>query len=242
MQPITTRLTAIGLALPLVLGMAGSALAQDDGGSNQASCNYPGDLTGGKPLVIVIEGLGDPSSGFFRTLNNGAQQAGKDLCVEVRYIYPQGGSFDLASYTQQIEQSIAAQPDGIVILGIGDLDDGRADAVRRGHRRRLPAGAVREGPGRCATRTTSTCRASAPTSTPVAPWPPTASSPTARSRSSASSRTPPTARSRCAARAWRTSATEAGVKYQLVAGNPDPARRQPCSSPSCARTPTSTPC
>jgi simple sugar transport system substrate-binding protein len=117
---IVTRLTAIGLSVPLVLGMAGTALAQD--GSNQASCNYPGDLTGGKPLVIVIEGLGDPSSGFFRTLNNGAQQAAKDLCVEARYIYPQGGSFDLASYTQQIEQSIAAKPDGIVILGIGDLD------------------------------------------------------------------------------------------------------------------------
>ena len=120
MHSIVTRLTAIGLSVPLVLGMAGTALAQD--GSNQASCNYPGDLTGGKPLVIVIEGLGDPSSGFFRTLNNGAQQAAKDLCVEARYIYPQGGSFDLASYTQQIEQSIAAKPDGVVILGIGDLD------------------------------------------------------------------------------------------------------------------------
>jgi simple sugar transport system substrate-binding protein len=129
---IKTRLTAIGLAVPLVLGMAGSAMAQEDGGSNPASCNYPGDLTGGKSLVIVIEGLGDPSSGFFRTLNNGAQQAGEDLCVEVRYIYPQGGSFDLASYTQQIEQSIAAQPDGIVILGIGPLDDVAQRAVDAG--------------------------------------------------------------------------------------------------------------
>lgn len=121
MDSIKKRITALGLAVPLVLVMAGTAVAQDE--SNQASCNYPGDLTGGKPLVITVEGLGDPSSGFFRTLNNGAQQAGKDLCVEVRYIYPQGGSFDLASYTQQIEQSIAAQPDGIVILGIGDLDE-----------------------------------------------------------------------------------------------------------------------
>ena len=129
---IKTRLSAIGLAVPLVLGMVGSAVAQEDGGSNPASCNYPGDLTGGKPLVIVIEGLGDPSSGFFRTLNNGAQQAGQDLCVEVRYIYPQGGSFDLASYTQQIEQSIASQPDGIVILGIGPLDDVAQRAVDAG--------------------------------------------------------------------------------------------------------------
>src|SRR5262245_30798672 len=96
-----------------------SALAQD-------ATNYPGDLTGGKRLTIYIEGLADPSSGFFRVLNNGAQQAGKDLGVDVKYVYPQ--SVDLASYTDQINATIAAKPDGILILGIGDLDAVAADA------------------------------------------------------------------------------------------------------------------
>jgi simple sugar transport system substrate-binding protein len=53
-------------------------------------------------------------------LNNGAQQAGKDLGVDVKYVYP--ASVDLASYTEKIEETIAAKPDGILILGIGDLD------------------------------------------------------------------------------------------------------------------------
>ena len=123
MQLTRSRAAALS-AIVLTVGMSGAAAGPISGTRRQQPgvVQLPGDLTGGKPLVIVIEGLGDPSSGFFRTLNNGAQQAAKDLCVEARYIYPQGGSFDLAPYTQQIEQSIAAKPDGIVILGIGDLD------------------------------------------------------------------------------------------------------------------------
>ena len=131
---LTRSRAAVLSAIVLTAGMSGAAVAQSavPAGSSQASCQYPADLTGGKPLTIYIEGLGDPSSGFFRTLNNGAQQAGKDLCVEVKYVYPQGGSFDLASYTQQIEQTIAAKPDGIVILGIGDLDAVAKEAKDQG--------------------------------------------------------------------------------------------------------------
>ncbi len=132
-----------GLALAVVLAVAlgacgntGSSTPAGSGGtsngSSQASCNYPGDLTNGKHLVIYVEGLANPSSGFFRTLNNGAQQAGKDLCVDVKYVYPAGGTFDLASYTQQIEQTIAAKPDGILILGIGDLDAVAKEARAQG--------------------------------------------------------------------------------------------------------------
>jgi hypothetical protein len=39
------------------------------------SSNDPGDLTKGKHLTIYVEGLADPSSGFFRVLNNGARRA-----------------------------------------------------------------------------------------------------------------------------------------------------------------------
>jgi hypothetical protein len=55
-------------------------------GAIAESANYPGDLTKGKRLTIYIEGLADPSSGFFRVLNNGAQQAGRDLGVDVKYV------------------------------------------------------------------------------------------------------------------------------------------------------------
>jgi simple sugar transport system substrate-binding protein len=112
----------------LSLGMAVTVLSSPD--ANAQSSNYPGDLTKGKRLTIYVEGLADPSSGFFRVLNNGAQQAGKDLGVDVKYVYP--ASVDLASYTEKIEETIAAKPDGILILGIGDLDAVANEAKDKG--------------------------------------------------------------------------------------------------------------
>jgi ABC-type sugar transport system substrate-binding protein len=87
--------TIVRLVFALSSAMALTALSSPS--VNAQSSNYPGDLTKGKRLTIYIEGLADPSSGFFRVLNNGAQQAGKDLGVDVKYVYP--ASVDLASYT-----------------------------------------------------------------------------------------------------------------------------------------------
>ena len=70
----------VRLVSALSLAMAVSAVSSP--GADAQSPNYPGDLTKGKHLTIYIEGLADPSSGFFRVLNNGAQQAGRDLGVE----------------------------------------------------------------------------------------------------------------------------------------------------------------
>jgi simple sugar transport system substrate-binding protein len=106
------------------------AMALTTSSKSNATSNYPGDLTKGKHLTIYVEGLADPSSGFFRVLNNGAQQAGKDLGVDVKYVYP--ASVDLASYTEKIEETIAAKPDGILILGIGDLDAVAKEAKGKG--------------------------------------------------------------------------------------------------------------
>jgi len=114
------------LAVSSVLAVTGLSSP----GANAQSSNYPGDLTKGKRLTIYIEGLADPSSGFFRVLNNGAQQAGKDLGVDVKYVYP--ASVDLASYTEKIEETITAKPDGILILGIGDLDAVAKEAKDKG--------------------------------------------------------------------------------------------------------------
>jgi hypothetical protein len=47
--------------------MAMSALSSVE--TKAESSNYLGDLTKGKRLTIYIEGLADPSSGFFRVLN-----------------------------------------------------------------------------------------------------------------------------------------------------------------------------
>ena len=113
-----------------LLALAMAAIVSPPLGAHAESSNYPGDLTKGKHLTIYVEGLADPSSGFFRVLNNGAQQAGKDLGVDVKYVYP--ASVDLASYTEKIEETIAAKPDGILILGIGDLDAVAKEAKDKG--------------------------------------------------------------------------------------------------------------
>ena len=67
-----------------VLSLAMATIALSSPGAQAQSPNSPGDLTKGKRLTIYVEGLADPSSGFFRVLNNGAQQAGKDLGVDVK--------------------------------------------------------------------------------------------------------------------------------------------------------------
>jgi len=117
-------------ALVSLLSLAMAATSWSSAGVRAESSNYPGDLTKGKRLTIYIEGLADPSSGFFRVLNNGAQQAAKDLGVDAKYVYP--ASVDLASYTEKIEETIAAKPDGILILGIGDLDAVAKEAKDKG--------------------------------------------------------------------------------------------------------------
>jgi len=45
-------------------GSGAGASSGSGGGSGSA---YPGDLTKGKHLTIYVEGLADPSSGFFRS-------------------------------------------------------------------------------------------------------------------------------------------------------------------------------
>jgi simple sugar transport system substrate-binding protein len=122
--------TAIAGVLVLASGLTACSSSSGGTASGSSGSAYPGDLTKGKKLTVYVEGLADPSTGFFRVLNNGAQQAGKDLGVTVKYVYP--ASVDLASYTQKIQETIAAKPDGILILGIGDLDAVAQDAKSKG--------------------------------------------------------------------------------------------------------------
>ena len=78
MKMKATFVAVLSLAI-LVAASSKSSDASSSSGTNAGSSNYPGDLTKGRHLTIYVEGLADPSSGFFRVLNNGAQQAGKDL-------------------------------------------------------------------------------------------------------------------------------------------------------------------
>jgi simple sugar transport system substrate-binding protein len=128
MKMKSTFLLLLSLAMMVTANSKSSDTSSSSGTSSGS--NYPGDLTKGRHLTIYVEGLADPSSGFFRVLNNGAQQAGKDLGVDVKYVYP--ASVDLASYTEKIEETIAAKPDGILILGIGDLDAVAKEAKGKG--------------------------------------------------------------------------------------------------------------
>ena len=129
MKMKATLVSVLSLAM-IVTANSKSSDTSSSSGTSAGSSNYPGDLTKGRHLTIYVEGLADPSSGFFRVLNNGAQQAGKDLGVDVKYVYP--ASVDLASYTEKIEETIAAKPDGILILGIGDLDAVAKEAKGKG--------------------------------------------------------------------------------------------------------------
>ena len=130
---------ALGMVLAVALGACSASSSSSpaasggvSGGSSQASCNYPGDLTDGKKLVIYVEGLANPVGRFLPDAEQ-RRTAGRQRSVRRGQVcLPAGGSFDLATYTQQIEQTIAAQPDGILILGIGDLDAVAKEARDKG--------------------------------------------------------------------------------------------------------------
>ena len=52
-------------ALVSLLSLAMAVTVSSSPGAGAESSNYPGDLTKGKHLTIYVEGLADPSSGFF---------------------------------------------------------------------------------------------------------------------------------------------------------------------------------
>jgi simple sugar transport system substrate-binding protein len=71
-----------------------------------------------KKEKIYFVGVASPADPFHGVIARGAEQAGKDLGVDVVYIFPD--KVTLTDYNAKIEQAIAAQPQGIVILGIDE--------------------------------------------------------------------------------------------------------------------------
>src|SRR6218665_1552689 len=71
-----------------------------------------------KKKTFFLVGTPTPADPFHGVIARGAEQAGKDLGVHVVYIFPD--KVTLTDYNAKIEQAIAAQPQGIVILGIDE--------------------------------------------------------------------------------------------------------------------------
>jgi simple sugar transport system substrate-binding protein len=122
----TGRIAAIagaGLVAATVLGSA-LALAQDQPEK--------------KKLLIYDVQVAGGNNGFHAYLIRGADQAGKDLGIDVVSIFPDQP--DLAQQLQKIEEALVAQPDGIVInCGLGP-DDAYASVLATAQERGIAMG------------------------------------------------------------------------------------------------------
>lgn len=90
---------ALSAALLVLPVSAGVAVAQDD------------------PLSIYFVGCAAPT-GFHGYLARGAEEAGRNLGVDVTYIYPD--QLTIPNQVQKIEEAIAAQADGIAVCAFAE--------------------------------------------------------------------------------------------------------------------------
>ena len=105
-------------ALPAVLLFAGLGLV--GGGVGDAKAED-------KPIHIYFVGCAAPT-GFHGYLARGAAEAGKNLGVNVTYIYPD--KLTIPNTVQKIEEAIAAKANGIVVCNFGG-DAPYADVAAR---------------------------------------------------------------------------------------------------------------
>jgi simple sugar transport system substrate-binding protein len=82
-----------------------------------------------KQITIYFVGITSPADPFHGVIARGAEQAGKDLGVNVVYIFPD--KVTLSDYNNKLEQAIAAKPDGIVVLGLDEK--GSEPLAQRAH-------------------------------------------------------------------------------------------------------------
>jgi len=102
----TIRLvTLLSVALIGMLGVGARALGQET--------SDRGDLR----FVVVTHG--QASDPFWSVVQNGVNQAGEDLGVEVEYQAP--NTFDMVAMGQLIDAAVASEPDGLVV-SIPDAD------------------------------------------------------------------------------------------------------------------------
>jgi simple sugar transport system substrate-binding protein len=115
MRHRSSRLIALFVAVMLAtVGFASQTLVQGDGDR--------GDLR----FVVVTHG--QASDPYWSVVQNGVNQAAKDMGVQVEYQAPD--TFDMVAMSQLIDAAVASQPDGIA-LSIPDAD-ALGDSIKAG--------------------------------------------------------------------------------------------------------------
>jgi simple sugar transport system substrate-binding protein len=106
------RATVVLAVLPIVAACtAKSTSAGNTTGSTTGSSS--GNSSYSKQLSIVMITHGAASNPFWAPIENGAEQAAKDLDVKFSYEAPQDGS--AVEETQMIQAAIAKKPDAIIV-------------------------------------------------------------------------------------------------------------------------------
>jgi simple sugar transport system substrate-binding protein len=93
---ISSRIFALLLVLTLVVSLGGSVIAQDDA------------------LLVYMQMGGNQGDGATLARTNGARAAAEHLGIE---LVEQYSAWDQVTMVNQFEQALAANPDGIVIMG-----------------------------------------------------------------------------------------------------------------------------
>ena len=123
----TMRVAAIAGAVLIAATVMGSAVAMAQSAAPEK-----------KKLLIYDVQVAGGNNGFHAYLIRGADQAGKDLGIEVVSIFPDQP--DLAQQLQKVEEAIVAQPDGIVVnCGLGP-DDAYASVLQEAKDKGIPVG------------------------------------------------------------------------------------------------------
>jgi simple sugar transport system substrate-binding protein len=112
MNRITRSLAVLTVALIAIAGFAATAIGQD--GADRSA------------LRFVVVSHGQASDPFWSVVQNGVNQAAKDMGVQVEYQAPP--TFDMVAMSQLIDAAVASNPDGIVV-SIPDAD-ALGDSIR----------------------------------------------------------------------------------------------------------------
>jgi simple sugar transport system substrate-binding protein len=109
------RTTAALAVLPIVAACAAksSSASNSGSGSSAGSGSSSSSSSYSKQLSIIMITHGAASNPFWAPIENGAEQAAKDLDVKFSYEAPQDGS--AVEQTQLIQAAIAKKPDAIIV-------------------------------------------------------------------------------------------------------------------------------
>ncbi len=86
------------------------------------------DATNRGDLRFVVVSHGQASDPFWSVVQQGVDQAGEDMGVNVEYQAPQGDDLDVVAMSQLIDAAVASNPDGLVV-SIPD-PDALGDSIR----------------------------------------------------------------------------------------------------------------